>query len=341
MEPASKMIDMQNICIHLLMSLENRELNGLITKLHQNKKTMLTRNYLNLCISFARDKARESTYCETYEVTVKQILILQFNGKPNEEWLKFNSEAYGNAIGGSGRETISRIKKGKETPKRDKLFKLCDGFNGEADRIFWTNMLLSFFPRTGILSYNHFRDTDEMKDQITRDYSVEYDGLKCVIELLKSDQLKIARKKLTLAENEKLDLLMEDAQQEEDRLDTSLYKTIDKLRKALNMTIERLVVDELYTTTQSWYKWKGRWEEAEKFNFLYMPEPRIKRKYMLAMAIIFDLSYLDTIRFLYQGGYRLGENTGEKPSDEEIIAFFLGNHEHAKDFKQKLINMNL
>ncbi len=327
MEPASKMIDLQNICIHLLMSLENRELNGLIIKLNQNKKTMLTRNYLNLCISFAQNKARESTYCETFEATVKRILILQFNGKPNEERLKLNSETYGNAIGGSGRETISRIKKGKETPKRDKLLKLCDGFNDEADRIFWTNMLLSFFPRTGILS--------------TRDHSVEYDGLKCVIELLESNQLKRARKKLTLAENEKLELLMEEDQQEEDRLDTSLYKTIDKLRKALNMTIERLVVDELYTSTQSWYKWKGLWEEAEKFNFLYMPDPCIKRKYMLAMAVIFDLSYLDMIRFLYQGGYRLGENTGEKLSDEEIIAFFLGNREHAKKFKQALIDMNL
>lgn len=341
MEPASKMIDLQNICIHLLMSLENRELNGLTIKLNQNKKTMLIRNYLNRCILFARDKARESIYCETFEATVKRILILQFNGKPNEERLKLNSETYGNAIGGSGRETISRIKKGKETPKRDKLLKLCDGFNDEVDRIFWTNMLLSFFPRTGILSYNLFRDTDETRNQITRDHSVEYDGLKCVIELLESNQLKRARKKLTLAENEKLELLMEEDQQEKDRLDTSLYKTIDKLRKALNMTIERLVVDELYTSTQSWYKWKGLWEEAEKFNFLYMPDPCIKRKYMLAMAVIFDLSYLDMIRFLYQGGYRLGENTGEKMSDEEIIAFFLGNREHAKKFKQALIDMNL
>lgn len=339
MEPINSAIEMQSICIHLLMELKNSELSNLLKRIKGSGTDSLTQTYLSQCVDFARERKKKPEYCTTFEAVVRKILVLQRKG----ENAHINSTLCGDAVGGAGRETLLRIRQGSETPKQDKVTMLCKELAEESDRIFWSNMLFSFFPRTGVLKDKHKdKHEDEHEDKHEDKHNEAFEGLKRLLEMMGSEQLERVREKLPEAENQKLTVLMGEWQTQENRLDETLYGTIEKLCKDSGETVERLV-DRLGTTKKSWYAWRKNWLKEESSNFSSMPKPCIKRKHMLAMAVIFKLSYSDSIRFLYQGGYRLGDcgETGEELSEKEIITFLLGERKNEDEFIKKLIEMSL
>lgn len=357
------LIDIQNLCIHLLNGQDGSFLLRLVREAGRLDEP--SRAYLQQCISFASEKGINREYCATAEYAVRTILARQYNVEKEK---KITLETIAIAIGGTARMTISRLRQGTWTPSKDTIRELCYGFRIECDRIFWENMLFGLFPKTSdpepwIKSRNgdqqNAGSVSSRKAKYNFWWKAEYNSLKYIVELLKKmERLEKSREHLPQNEDKNLTLLMSEVLKNPSKADPlmlreptkskignqhPLYPTISQLVKDNGMTLGKLRENELQVSETSWSTWKENWTEAAAVNFSYLPKARLRRNHMLIMAIVFKLSYLDSLRFLRLAGYRLGntEKNGDSPSDRDIADFLLGDRENEEDFKQKLRNMKL
>ena len=310
MEEILKPVDCQYLLIQVLKVLEPETLMALARNLSEKVSDALQKEYIIECISFANESRKNPEYCTSFDSSCRSILARQ---KQLDE-KQIGKQEYIDALG-TNRMQMSRIERGEAQMKEENIAKICKDFERECDKRFWQNHLLTFFP--GILLI--YKDDNNNKD------TVEYKSLVKVIESLRENEYQSVVESLPEPDRLKIAGAFEKDQYVivKDPLGDqpcSLYETIRHIvRNTPSVTLESLVIDELQTTMQSWYDWKGRWNRAEEAGFAYVPKPSLRRKHLLLIAAVCGLEYLDTVRLLQTGGYRLGL-TG---SDSVIVNCFL------------------
>lgn len=317
MEERLNSVDCQYLLIQIFKILDPETLSVIAYGFSDKESNPLLKEYLFECIFFANEIRKNPEYCASFDCACKTILARQ--GSSAEK--RIHKKDYVKALGWNNRVQLNRIERGEAQMRKENVSNICGKFVRECDRRFWQNQLLAFFPRTLCIDC---------------DNTLEYAGLTIVLKSLREKELQLIQQTLTESDWVKMRGVLENGRgnEQQDPLGDPpyhLYKTILHLvRNAASMTLETLVKTELQTSMQSWYDWKGKWEKAEETGFAYLPEPSLKRKHLLLIAVVFNLEYLDTIRLLQMGGYRVGLNK----TDRAIINCFLqknGTLEERKD----------
>lgn len=325
-------VDSQYLLIQVLKHLEPEELSALIDKMNREKEMdAALKEYIWLCISFADQVRRDSSYCGTLDMACKVIYQRQSSSKGagEENAKKIRKIDYLKAFGWSNGVQMNRIQRGEAQMKPDNILRFCGGFQKELDRRFWKNQLLQFFPDTF---------------DVDCDGNLEYEGLCLVISYLPDKTRKTIGESLPGSEAKRVSLIFDQIAHKNalSRLGEPpyrLYKVIHHLvQKAPGMTVQILVEDELQTTLVSWYEWKVNWEKAEEVNFEYVPAPRLQRRHILLIAVVFGLSYLEAVILLQTAGYRMSPGI----RDEKVLQYFLYKEGAAEAIKEELRgNINL
>lgn len=313
-------VDSQQLLIQIFKCLEPEQQLELIRKIDFDKKINETnKKYIYICEKFGSQIRITADYCNSFDKTCKRILIRQ----GNYETEKIRKKDYITALGWKNGVQLNRIEKGDAEMQLENIQKLCSCFTQEAERRFWTNQLIAFFPETFHLNYGE---------------KMESDSLLYVIKGLNETLRKQIEERLS--EEEKIKFLSicdrtawENALGKLGKTPRSLYKTILNLEKNMNgMTIERLAEEELGISRITWYTWKTEWERAEMEEFTYLPKPRLKRNHLLIIAMVCHLNYLETLCFLQSAGYCLGF----RAEDTELLNYFLFQSGDAEELKRKL-----
>ena len=316
-------VDSQSLLIRLLLSSEQSTVQRIVQSFSETGGTGQMKAYFTACASFALARKQRKVYCATFEDTCRAIFAQQTD-KAEIDVLK---SEYVLAMGWPNNVQFNRIAQGEGYLHVANVMKLCGQFKQAADRRFWRNQILSFFPAT------QFPPPDQEEE-------TEYETLVFVLErCLTAAEHNAATAGFTQPEKEKLESVARPAptMPRPDPLGEPpyrLYAVIERLLKARHISVEELVIDELQTTMQSWYTWKPKWEKAEKEGFEKLPKPRIARKYLLAIAVICGLTYLDMIRLLQLGGYRLGQSR----IDQAVAEAFIRGKYDKDELKQYILN---
>ena len=315
-------IDSQSLLIQVLLHTELAAFPGIRGRFALANADPAMRAFFQLCVSFVLARKQRGTYCDCFDSTCRAI-IAQQTKRSEAEVLK---REYVQAMGWPNDVQFNRIEKGRAYLYVDSVLRLCGGFSREADRRFWRNQVLAFFPAT------QFPLPEE---------ETEYRALCLVLQDCMMPAVReAALRSLPAAEREKLEGILrpDDTPPREDLFGEPphrLYAVIERLLKARHISVERLVEEELYTSLQSWYSWKPRWEKAESEGFRTLPKPRIPRRYLLAIAVVCRLKYFDMLRLLQLGGYRLGLN----PEDAAVAEAFLRGQYDAEQLMRRILNM--
>lgn len=314
MEDKLNSVDSQYLLIQIFKSLGTEVSSAIGVEFNSGENDTL-KEFILACISFSNEVITNSEYCCSFDNTCRSILARQKSSDAGQirtsDVKQIRKKDYLKALGWDNGVQLNRIEHGTAKMKVDNIKKICSGFTKESDKRFWQNHLLSFFPSTLYLDRNNS--------------NIEYEGLLHVLGNLRKEEQALLAQNLSEADLVKIRSVSDSFLSgcPDDRLGDPpfhLYKTINHLvRQVPYMTIQSLVEDELQTTLVSWYEWKVKWEKAEETDFDYLPAPRLQRTHLLLVAVVFKLEYLDTVRLLQMGGYRLGMNK----KDRMIADYFL------------------
>ena len=302
-------VNSQELLLRLLTALRPADTQRILQQAEREPAWDNTRReYLFLCLSFAQTKREHPEYCGTLDGICRSIIARQTSADRE----KVRKKEYREGFGWTNNVQLGRIERGEAEMPAERIQRLCSAFPCESDRIFWENQLYAFFPDT---CYVPPRE------------SMEREVLLWLVGRLSAPEREQALE--TLAEPDRgrlaacLDALREDpgnafgtfSPGSESKLGDPpyrLYPIIRRLCRLQGITVEFLAEEELHTTRESWYDWKGRWEKAERYRFEYLPHPRLKKRHLQIMALVFELDYLDTVGFLQIAGYRLGEDETDR-----------------------------
>lgn len=313
-------VNSQQLILRVLKNLEPGEISWLIRKMNYSaEKEESEKAYFHLCVLFANEIKKNPLYCSTFDGMCKSILARQ--NPDGEDPIK--KKDYIKAFGWKNAVQMNRIEHGTAQMKIENIEEICSKFRYEEDRVFWKNQLLAWFP-----------DTWYIVDS-TKEYA-------CLVRMIKSmnDTMRQRISDL-LSEGERI-LLSDELDSCSDKSGSrlgeppyKLYRVIYRLvREIPGMTIQTLVEDELQTTLVSWYEWKVQWEAEEKEGFPQIPKPRLHRRYVLLMALVFGLDYLETVALLQIAGYRMGSDE----NDRKVINYLINGEGDLNEIKLELLN---
>lgn len=316
-------VESQYLLIQIVKSLSYESVGDIISELKEkeNKNEINSRlnEYILMCISFGIEISKNPEYCSTFDLACKTIIKRQ---KKLPDEIKIHKKDYIEKLGWKNGVQLNRIEKGKSIMQVESIETICSGFEKELDQLFWKNYLLTFFGKTQYINYDSTTEYEALKEVVGILCENDYQLLEGTMQ--EEDFIKICR--IRQEEDLPVDPFGEPPFQ--------LYRVISHLVDQMpSMTIESLIEDELWTSRTSWYIWKTNWDEAERENFRMLPEPRIQRKHLLVIAIVFKLEYIDMIRLLHMGGYRLGMDS----KDREIASYFLKSRDSLDELKVRIL----
>lgn len=314
-------IDSQYTLIVIFELLRPEELIFFMSKLEKYRVLKdYEREYLFHCISFASQKRVDVKYCNNFEKTCKTVLEYQNNEQGISKSTDFKKTEYIEKMGWQNFVQLNRIENGRATMPYDNINKFCSGFTKLAEKIFWVNQLMYFFPGSYV-----YED---------REYNMEFICLQFTISNLSEASIKFILNNMNTAQkiifSEIYSYLQRSEKSSLEMQQCSLYEMIGYYLKKNAITVDQLVFDELQISKQTWYKWKKSWGDAEKNGFLNEPIPRMHRNDLLLIAVVTKMSVLNAMLLLFFAGYRMG--TDMRDLDVfNYLAYGTGNVETIKE----------
>ena len=275
--------------------------------------------YLSLCMIVAQEQKESADYCTDFDSTCRTIVKVIRTKKndsviqniPQKGYIELMQTKIGTPL---SNQEAGRIKSGKGKLHIETVWSLCNRIQDVVLRRFWENQLLICFP-----------SVSEKYEE--RESCLEWAGLEKLLKLIPKRRLDAMRE-----ENPELAKLCEQSNTV-DRFSDSQenpHRAVVSLLKENKMNLDQLSLDELMIGEGTWDNWRKQWEKNRNSS-KYAPG-RIPRWAMLYIAIRFDLSYLEMLRFLQMAGYRPGYSA----LDLKIRRYFVAGEGDREELLQTL-----
>lgn len=249
--------------------------------------------YLSQCMIVAQEQKKSADYCTDFDSTCRTIVkVIRTKKKDSDiqnilqkDYVELMQTKSGTPL---SNEEAGRIKRGKGKLHIETVWSLCNRIQGVVLRRFWENQLLICFPSV----------SEKYEERESR---LELDGLEKLLKLVPKRRLDAM-----CEEDPELGKLCEQSNTV-DRFSDSQenpHRAVVSLLKENKMNLDQLSLDELMIGEGTWDNWRKKWEKNRNSS-KYAPG-RIPRWAMLYIAVRFDLSYLEMLRFLQMAGYRPG-----------------------------------
>ena len=260
--------------------------------------------YLSQCMIVAQEQKESADYCTDFDSTCRTIVkVIRTKKKDSDiqnilqkedpdiqnilqkDYVELMQTKSGTPL---SNEEAGRIKRGKGKLHIETVWSLCNRIQDVVLRRFWENQLLICFPSV----------SEKYEERESR---LELDGLEKLLKLVPKRRLDAM-----CEEDPELDKLCEQTNIV-DRFSDSQenpHRAVVSLLKENKMNLDQLSLDELMIGEGTWDNWRKKWEKNRNSS-KYAPG-RIPRWAMLYIAVRFDLSYLEMLRFLQMAGYRPG-----------------------------------
>lgn len=284
-------VDAQAWIIRICGMLPTQTLHRIIREISMEESDVS--KYLSQCMIVAQEQKESADYCTDFDSTCRTIVkVIRTEKKDSDiqnilqkDYVELMQTKSGTPL---SNEEAGRIRRGKGKLHIETVWSLCNRIQDVVLHRFWENQLLICFPSV----------SEKYKERESR---LELDGLEKLLKLVPKRRLDAM-----CEENPELAKLCEQSNTV-DRFSDSQenpHRAVVSLLKENKMNLDQLSLDELMIGEGTWDNWRKKWEKNRNSS-KYAPG-RIPRWAMLYIAIRFDLSYLEMLRFLQMAGYRPG-----------------------------------
>lgn len=275
------------------------------------------KEFLNLCIRLSSEQKTDPLCYSTLESVCKAILVRQTNNQ------SVTKKDYRIALGLRSDMQRSRIEKGEASLTIDNIANICRNFQSKACRRFWENRLLYLYPDISTVGRE---DGPELRClEILHEAFTPAQWETAVSDLNEWDRFRI---------NSFFSCPLESIQEDSfGNVPDRLYDVINARASQLHMLVPDIAEREIGISANTWYTWRKLWVQAEANTFKNgIPATRLKREHIILLAVLFGMTYLESIWFMALAGYRFLK---EEP-DKTVIQYLTQKNMSLTDIKNYL-----